>query len=186
MNSGRQMAYSPRELVGLLSDIEQRSQQSARSQSNIELPQHLWQGLVFTLSGVRLTCAMSEISEMLALPDAITRVPGTKDWLVGLANVRGNLLPIVDLQVFLGEKPVVTGKSSRILVLRRGQLLTGLLVPNVIGMRQFDVQNRMDNARIEGAIGAYVYDAFQQGRELWPVFNMRALAADPRFRTAGV
>lgn len=184
MNSGRDRAYSPRDLIDLLHDIEVRSQASARSQPNIEVPEHLWQGLVFTVAGVRLVCPMGEVSELLAVPDTMTRVPGAREWVAGLANVRGNLLPIVDLQAFLGAKALVVGKASRVLVLRRRKFTTGVLVPSVVGMRQFDIGQRMAHARIEGAIGGYVYDAFQIGREIWPVFSMRALTADARFRNA--
>ncbi len=184
MSVPRDKVYSPRELMGLLHGIEERSQACARSLSNIALPQQLWHGLVFTLGGVRLVCAMSQVSEILPSPDAITRVPGARDWVLGLANVRGTLLPLVDLQAYLGDRAVVRSKASRVLVLRQRQLTTGLLVPGVQGMRQFDLAQRIADFRVDGAIGEYVYDAFRLGREVWPVFNMSALAADPRFRTA--
>ena len=34
---------------------------------------------------------------------ALTRVPGAKSWIKGLANVRGQLLPVIDLRQFLGS-----------------------------------------------------------------------------------
>ena len=182
----REKALSPRQLMALLGDIEQRSLASARSLSNIEAPQQLWQGLLFTLAGVKLVCAMSQVVEVLPAPDAVTRVPGAADWVVGLANVRGTLLPIIDLQSFLGQRPVVRSKATRVLVLRQRQLTTGLLVPGVHGMRQFELGQRIASPPVEAAIGEYVYEAFQAGSETWPVFNMSALAADPRFRTAAV
>ena len=37
---------------------------------------------------------------------------------------------------------------------------------------------------MKGALGAYVYEAFGTHGEVWPVFSMTALAADPEFRTA--
>jgi len=176
----------PRALVGMLADIERRSRDSARDLKDADLPQNLWQGLVFNVAGVRLVSAMGDVAELLPVPETLTRVPGTRDWLLGVANARGNLLTIVDMQAYLGAKPVVAAKANRVLVVRRGALTSGLLVPSVVGMRNFDVGHRLSNARLEGSIGAYVYDAFQIGREIWPVFNMRALAADPRFKSAAL
>lgn len=186
MSSDSVKGMSPRVLVNMLAEIERRSRDCARNLTAAEYPDHLWQGLVFTVGGVRLVSDMHEVSELLRIPDAITRVPGSKSWLVGIANVRGNLLTVVDLQAYLGDKPIVTGKSSRVLVIQRGPFTAGLLVPSVIGMREFDFEHRLSNARLEGAVGAYVYEAFQIDRELWPVFNMRALATDPRFVSAAL
>jgi hypothetical protein len=51
-------------------------------------------------------------------------------------------------------------------------------------MRHFDLADRLPNARMKGALGAYVYEAFSLDDEVWPVFSMSALAADPEFRSA--
>ena len=127
---------------------------------------------------------MNEISEMLPYPDRITRVPGSKPWMLGLANVRSSLLPIIDLQAFLGANAVVPSKATRVLVLQLRGLEVGLVVPSVQGMRHFSLKDRLPDARMKGVLGAYVYEAFDIGGEVWPVFNMHALAADPDFRSA--
>ena len=38
----------------------------------------------------------------MGYPAAVTRVPGAKGWMRGLSNVRGQLLPVIDLRAFLG------------------------------------------------------------------------------------
>ena len=167
-----------------LAEIEQRSQAAAQQLPEIEGSKDFWDALVFSVAGVRVTAAMNEVSEMLPYPDAITPVPGAKPWVLGLANVRGSLLPIIDLQVYLGAKAVVPSKATRILVLRLRGLVAGLLVPSVQGMRHFNIGDRLANARMKGTLGAYVYEAFSVDGEIWPVFSMTALAADPEFRSA--
>ena len=167
-----------------LADIEQRSQAAAKRLPQIEGSKEFWDALVFSVAGVRMTAAMNEVSEMLPYQEAITRVPGAKPWVLGLANVRGSLLPLIDLQVYLGAKAVVPSKACRILVLRLRGLVAGLLVPSVQGMRHFNLGDRLPNARMKGALGAYVYEAFSVEDEVWPVFSMSALAADPEFRSA--
>ena len=180
--TGRMMSAD--EAIGALTEIEQASRSAA-----LRLPQtspvlDLWDGLVFRAAGVRVAAAMNEISEMLPYPDRITRVPGSKPWMLGLANVRSSLLPIIDLQAFLGANAVVPSKATRVLVLQLRGLEVGLVVPSVQGMRHFSLKDRLPDARMKGVLGAYVYEAFDIGGEVWPVFNMHALAADPDFRSA--
>ena len=177
---------TPAEALEVLADIERRSLKAAQRLPDTAPLTDVWDGLVFSVAGVRVAAAMSEVSEMLPYQERITKVPGAKPWMLGLANVRSSLLPIIDLQVFLGAKPIVPSKSTRILVLRLRGLVVGLLVPSVQGMRHFNVQDRVSNARIKGALGAYVYEAFSVGRNVWPVISMTALAADPEFRTAAL
>lgn len=172
--------------LALLDDIEQRSLEAARRLPESSVEKDTWDGLVFSVAGVRVVAAMNEVSEMLAYPDKITRVPGSKPWVLGLANVRGSLLPVIDLQVYFGGKALVPSKATRILVLRLRGLVTGLLVPSVQGMRHFPLRDHVANARMKGALGAYVYEAFNIEGQVWPVFSMSALAADPNFRSAAV
>ena len=177
-------AMSAKDAMVALSDIEKRGKEAARLLPQIKGSTDLWDALVFSVSGVRVTAAMNEVSEMLPYRDAITRVPGAKPWMLGLANVRGSLLPVIDLQGFLGAKAIVPSKAARILVIRLRGLVAGLLVHSVQGMRHFNLADRVPNARMKGALGAYVYEAFGVDGEVWPVFSMKALAADPEFRSA--
>jgi twitching motility protein PilI len=170
--------------MSALAEIERRSHLAAQRMPKMAVVKDFWDGLVFNVSGVRVTAAMNEVSEMLPYQERITRVPGAKAWMLGLANVRGSLLPVIDLQVYLGAKAVVPSKASRILVLRLRGLVAGLLVPSVQGMRHFKLRDKVPNARMKGALGAYVYEAFNLEGEVWPVFSMLALAADPEFRSA--
>jgi twitching motility protein PilI len=172
------------DILGLLADLESRSRETAIGLPQTEVRQEMWQGLSFVVSGVRLVSAMSEVTEMLRYPDHITRVPGASPWMLGVANVRGNLLPVLDLQAYLGGKPVVPGKTTRVLVINQRGVQTGVVVTSVLGMRHFEEQQRVSNTRVEGAIGAYVYDAFNTNGEIWPVFSMLALSVDPGFRSA--
>lgn len=168
----------------MLADIEQRSQAGGLGLPVMEQTDAIWDGLAYSISGVRVVTAMDEVREMLPYPDRLTRVPGVQEWMQGLANVRGNLLPVVDLQLFLGAKAVVPGKAARMLIVRMRGLECGLLVPAVHGMRHFEKQHRLCNARMKGVLGQYVFDAFSVGDGVWPVFSISALTADPVFRSA--
>jgi twitching motility protein PilI len=182
--TGTILPESAQDVLGLLAEMERRSRDTAVGLPQTEARKEIWQGLSFVVAGVRVVSAMNEITEMFRYPDVITRVAGASPWMLGVANVRGNLLPILDLQAYLGGKPVVPGKTTRVLVINQRGVQTGLVVSSVLGMRHFEEQQRVNNARVEGAIGAYVYDAFDINGEIWPVFSMLALSVDPGFRSA--
>jgi twitching motility protein PilI len=175
---------TPAEAMAELAEIEALSERAAQELPAVEGTSETWEGLVFSVAGVRLVCAMTEVGEMLAHREHVTRVPGAKPWVLGLANVRGSLLPVVDLQVYLGGKAIVPSKATRILVLRLRGLVVGLLVTAVQGMRHFPRASRLPDARIKGRLGAYVYEAFRVDDEVYPVLSLQALTADPEFRSA--
>jgi len=184
MDSKQEGAPDSADLMALLSRI---GEQARERRQRIPLAMEgtgVWDGLAFSIAGVRLVSSMREVREMTAFPSQITRVPGSTGWMKGLANIRGDLLPVVDLQEFFGAKTINRNKAARMLVVRSRGLECGLLVPSVQGIKYFDEDMRMNNARMKGAIGRYVYEAFSVDGEVWPVFSMSGLTADPAFRSA--
>lgn len=171
--------------IDVLRELEQKSLEVAsHSTDDDENLLSLWAGLAFKVAGIRVLAPMEEVSEILNLPQILTRVPGAKSWVKGIANIRGNLLPIIDLQAFLGEKPVVTNRRSRVLVINREDVTTGLLVGDVQGMRHFTEEQGITSARIEGVIGRFVQAAFENEEGIWPVLSMDKLVTDELFRLA--
>lgn len=177
-------ALDATEIMRLLADIEQRSQASGLGLPATRLPDPTWDCLAYTLGGVQVASAMHHVTEMLPYPNQITHVPGSKPWMLGLANVRGTLLPVIDLQVYLGVQAVAHTKAARMLVVDMRDITAGLLVPGVTGMRHFKEQFRVLGVQMRGALGAYVFDAFVVDEQTWPVFDLSALTADPEFRLA--
>ncbi|HEC14956.1 MAG TPA: purine-binding chemotaxis protein CheW [Sedimenticola sp.] len=179
-------ASASRELVDLLRGIEQRSRARAAGLPQQEETRQYWEGVIFSLGDARLAAPLNEVTEILHFPSIVTAVPGTRPWVRGVANIRGNLLPIVDLQLFLGGGPVMDERRGRILVIRHGEIFTGLLVKEVTGMRHFQRENRIDYSPPEGPMEKFVHGAFEQDGGTWPVFSMYALAESPEFQVAAL
>jgi twitching motility protein PilI len=79
---------------------------------------------------------LSEAGEIVPVPDTIAPVPLTRDWLLGLANLRGALYTVVDLQRFAQLGSTAAGKESRLLALA-GKLNfnAAILVTRMLGLR---------------------------------------------------
>lgn len=171
-------------VIEILKDIESKSLVQDSLLPDEQADTSVWAGLAFHVAGIRVLAPMDEVTEILILPARLTRVPGSKLWVKGVANIRGNLLPIIDLQAFLGGKPIVTNRRSRVLVVNRDDVTTGLLVGNVQGMRLFEEHQSIGSARIEGAIGRFVQAAYENNDGIWPVLSLDRLVNDEQFRMA--
>ena len=64
-------------------------------------------------------------------PLPLTRVPHAPPALLGLANLRGQVLPVASLAVLLGGV-ATTGAAARLVVVARGGQRIGLLVDAVL------------------------------------------------------
>lgn len=132
----------------------------------------------------RLIFAMDDITEITPVP-RITRVPGMQPWLLGIANSRGTVIAVVDLQAFLGGKPASFMAGSHLLLIRSGEWHYGLVVDEIIGTRQFGpARQQSDLATVASGLRPYITQVFVSEQTHWLVFDVGRLLNDPRFLQA--
>lgn len=140
-----------------------------------------WSGIGFRMGSRVFVSPMGEVSEVLHEPRQ-TPLPGVKPWVRGVANVRGRLLPIMDLCGFLGGELTAPRKQRRVLVVDHGDVFAGLIVDEVFGMQHFSVDDFSEQfPLLEAAIQPFIYGVFQRERP-WLVFSPHALAGGQAFR----
>ncbi len=164
----------------LLLNIADRSRRNASA-----LPQQVeavtyWRGVGFMLAGQVFAANMNDVAEILQ-PPRLTKVPGVRSWVLGVANVRGRLVPVMDLAGLLGLPSRASWRSRRVLVIEQGDHLTGLLVDAVLGMQQFAVDTRRDINSIDPALEKFAPYGFDRDGKEWPVFQLRELIQAPEF-----
>lgn len=159
---------------------------NARATGRNDPNQEDWLGIVFEVAGERMIAPMGEISEVLALPE-LTVMPLTKPWLLGVANVRGRLLPLTDLAQFLGVKSQERLKERKVLVMDKGEVFSGLLVDQVLGINRFTASDYIAEEREEGSPYApYSHGKFAKDDENLFVFMPSLLAQDARYSDASL
>ena len=127
---------------------------------------------------------MEDIAELLEVPHDITRVPAAKPWVCGVANNRGTLLPIFDLQAFLFGFPTTRNSRNRVLVVRQQQPF-GLLVGDVVGIRHFETSAYApDASALNTGLADLLSGSFTVGQERYPVLTLQRLGLDNRFNLA--
>jgi twitching motility protein PilI len=140
-----------------------------------------WSGIGFTMDGVRYVAPIPEVSEILHVP-RYTKVPGVLGWIKGIANVRGRLLPIMDLIGYFNRRSPLQEKRRRLLVLEHGDVYSGLVVDDVMGMQHFPVDTySRDSGEQDAAIVPYTDGCYTRDDGKWIVFSPHRLVDDPRF-----
>jgi chemotaxis signal transduction protein len=97
------------------------------------------EAVVVRLGAGRFAVDLGSVAEVGRVP-ALTRIPGAPDWLAGVANWRGRLLPVLDLRPMLGAERAALSRAARLVVLADGGLCAGLLVDAVEGTGALGLQ----------------------------------------------
>jgi twitching motility protein PilI len=137
------------------------------------------------MGGETFLVAREETREVLGYPAAVTRIPGAKIWVKGLANVRGQLLPMLDLRQFLGSGATTPGRNTRVVVVNHREIPAGLMVDEVLGFRRFAESEF--NAEAPPTVircDSYLAGAFRRGGEVWPVLSLKSLVESQSFLQA--
>jgi len=169
---------------GVLVELANRSLGTARGLPAQMEAAPTWTGIGFILADQRLVAPMSEVAELIPLPLS-TNLPGVKSWVRGVSNVRGRLLPLIDLEAFFGGQLMGSSKTRRVLAVETGDLYTGLIVSEVVGMLHFPTDTFAAKIPSSAApfaaysLGAYIHDG-----AVWTVFSPHRLVADHRFINA--
>ena len=174
----------PKTAFEILLDYEKRSlEHVAGVPEQLEAP-GLWRGIGFRLGDIYLVSSIAEVNEILRVP-TITNVPGTKAWMLGIANVRGNLLPIVHLRGLLEGETYKAVDSARVLSIKQAGGTIGLIVDEVLGQRSFVDENKQDNKTyLDSPINSHLSHEYVAGTMSWGVFSMASLIKEPEFLQA--
>ncbi len=140
-------------------------------------------GLAFQLSEHKYIIPIADVSEVLAVND-LTVIPRSPSWLVGIANVRGNLITLLDTNEFLFGKPIQEKyESKRMLLVKQDSHYYGLIIDSIIGMKSFNAEQGSDEVP-EG----FDYDHidhisafFSSGEEWFAALSIQSLLSDERF-----
>ncbi|WP_312935685.1 chemotaxis protein CheW [Pseudomonas sp.] len=171
----------------LLLDIDRRCRLLVADQPFDDSPLQDWSGIGFRIGGQWFVAPMGEVAEVLREPRS-SRVPGVRPWVVGVANLRGRLLPVMDLSTFLGLGPVAAGKQRRVMVLDHDDLFVGLLVDEVLGLQHFplgSLQLAPPQPLLRSAArfvqGHFPGEPDVPGERTWAIFSPFTLAQAPGF-----
>src|SRR6202451_1171009 len=91
----------------LLAELERRGRSVSAQVSHDGAGGREWVGVALRIAGELYLVAREETREVSSVPPSLTRVPGAKSWVKGLANIRRQLIGVIDLRECLGGRGAV-------------------------------------------------------------------------------
>jgi purine-binding chemotaxis protein CheW len=83
--------------------------------------------VLFHVGDAEYAVSAADVVQMESYAGA-TRVPGVPDWIAGLVQIRGRVVPVVDVRRRFGLPSETPALGSRVIVLGAGTRVIGLLV----------------------------------------------------------
>ena len=168
----------------LLQELERRSRVAIAGVGTGSISDE-WVGIGFRIGAEQFVASRDQVREVLMLPEAMTRVPGAKRWLLGIANLRGHLLPLIDLKLLLGSGRTTMRRTTRVISVNHRDVPAGLVVDEVQGFRRFmntDFSDKWPQTAVR--CDRFISGAYERGQESWPIFGLYDLLESSSFLQA--
>lgn len=128
---------------------------------------------------------LQEAGEIISV-GTVTKVPLTQDWFLGLTNVRGSLVSVIDLARFQGQGVTQIDRESRIVVFAPGlSFNSGILVSRVLGLRNIaDMREQASAAEAAAPWAARQY--VDRDAQVWTELDLSLIVQDAQFLHVGL
>lgn len=172
MSGSRDLAALAEQPFELLAEMERRSRQAHAGEGGSAMPSE-WVGVGFRIGEEQFVATREQVREVLMLPESMTRVPGAKRWMLGIANLRGHLLPLVDVKLLLGSGRTTLRRTTRVISVNHREVPAGLVVDEVLGFRRFVEAEYVDSwPETIVRCDRFLTGAYRRNEDIWPVFNL--------------
>jgi purine-binding chemotaxis protein CheW len=114
-----------------LDQVETLDQEAGSTRIEQEAAMEDEQVVVFRLEDEEFAVPIEGVQEIVRVPEELVRVPQADASVEGVINLRGSVLPVVDLRVRLGLPRSERNDRQRIMVFRNGETRTGFVVDQV-------------------------------------------------------
>jgi len=95
--------------------------------------------MTFELGRMKYAVELPKIREILTYPEIITTLPNTTGWVKGLINLRGEVVPILDIRIkFNTGKIEYNDNTAVIAVITEDKRMIGIVVDKVDDVQKID------------------------------------------------
>ena len=158
-----------------------------------EMREEYWQGLAETeaASEERLECITFSLggetyafetvyaTEVIQMPKLV-RLPRVQEIIVGVFNLRGEIMAAIDIRPLLGLPREPITASGRIIVLKSEKFSTGLIIEGVQGVESLSVDTFEPAVKsLTGAQREFIRGQIDSGGRLVMLLDVMKLMASP-------
>jgi purine-binding chemotaxis protein CheW len=109
-------------------EAENSQQQVKEADDNLDDDEQV---VIFRLDKEEFGAPIASVQEIVRIPDELIRVPQAPSFVEGVINLRGTVLPVIDLRLRLGLEQVERSDRQRIMVFLISDVRTGFIVDQV-------------------------------------------------------
>lgn len=133
--------------------LRERARVLAREPVQDEAPEDTLQVLEFLLSRERYAIETRFIGEVFPMK-SFTVLPCTPRFLVGAINVRGEVLPLVDIREFLNLPEKVATGSDKVVIVKTDTAAIGVVADEIVEVRNIPYRDLQSPGSLSPGIGA--------------------------------
>jgi len=117
--------------------------------------------VLLTVGGTRYVVPAASVLHMESYGES-TPVPGAAPFVVGLVQIRGRVVPVIDLRTRFGLPPIERTLDSRVVVVQLGSRTVGLLADSAREVVNIAAEDFKPPPEVVGGQGAGFVDAVAQ------------------------
>jgi purine-binding chemotaxis protein CheW len=131
--------------------------------------------VVFKLGREDYGISILQVQEIKRIMD-ITRVPNSPDYIKGVINLRGSVLPVIDLKKRLALPPADYTDDTRIIIVRVEEVTVGLIVDGVSEVTTLSAASiEPPHTVASGVSGQYLSGVGKQDDKLLILLNLATI-----------
>ena len=139
------------------------------------------QFVTFELEEAFFALPLSSAVETGRNPD-ITRLPNLPGWVLGISNIRGEIISFISLKAFLGIPSTGSKIERGFLIIHNKEIKVGIIVDRVTGILSLDqIDSDLQKSPYrQGEIANYILGVALSGKNLTNILSIDKLLSSPR------
>lgn len=126
--------------------------------------------VIFQLNDQQYALPIHQVQEIVKMT-AITRVPNTRPYVEGIINLRGNIIPVINMNRRLNLPVSGYDDATRIIVVELKGQKVGIIVDNVTEVGRF-TENEVEPPSVVGDDVDYLNGVVKKENNLWLLLNL--------------
>ena len=134
--------------------------------------------MTFILGAMKYAIELPKIREILTYPELITILPNTSDWVKGLINLRGEVVPILDTRIRFGTGEAIYDDNTAVIaIITEDKRMVGIVVDKVDDVQKIDSHNLSPVSDMGSAIPSKYLKGFlrMENSDMLVVMDIEAL-----------
>lgn len=157
--------------------LKNRADALAQPMEQSDTDQNVLQVIEFVLASETYAIESRFIREITPLKD-ITAIPCTPEFVIGMINVRGQIITVINIKKFFGLSEQGLSDLNQVIILQEGETEMGILADAILGVRHIAAADIQSSLPTFSGIHADYLRGVTPNRQV--VLDIPAILSDPR------